>query len=27
LRAYSWQIIAPRWYTAHGLVPNEVAYA
>jgi alpha-1,3-rhamnosyl/mannosyltransferase len=25
--AYSWQIIAPRWYTAHGLVPNEVAYA
>ncbi len=27
MRAYMWRIIAPRWYTAHGLVPNEVAYA
>lgn len=27
MRAYSWQTIAPRWYTAHGLVPTEVAYA
>jgi glycosyltransferase involved in cell wall biosynthesis len=27
MHACAWQTIAPRWYTAHGLVPNEVAYA
>ena len=27
MHAYACQTIAPRWYAAHGLVPNEVAYA